>query len=214
MRTQRADQHLAALDAARECVELGAYHRTVCAITGLKPSLVRELFYPGEQLFGPRAPVSTEWLFRRNLTAHVHVSLVAAIFSELVERGFPLSKAMTGAYRLYRARVTPLGDRDNTLDFNRAFVFVRHTFGLWGASQTLHLVACRDCKHRYVDAHAHPECSTLRCPLCMFRKRAERDVRVRSHLDRLSGPPISRVTVFQPAEPVGEPSPDSCPVSQ
>lgn len=210
MRTQRADQHLAALEAARECVELGAYHRTVCAITGLKPNLVRELFFPGELLFGPRAPVSTEWLFRRNLTAHVHVSLVVAIFSDLVDRGFPLPKAMTGAYRLYRSRVTPLGDRDNTLDFNRAFVFVRHAFGLWGASQTLHLVACRDCGHRYIDAHAHAECSTLRCPLCTFRKRADRDVRVRSHLDRLSG----HASVGRLSDPPPEPPPVACPAVQ
>jgi len=213
MRTPRADQHLAALDAARECVELGAYHRTVCAITGLKPRLVRDLFFPGGQLFGPRAPVSTEWLFRRNLTAHVHVSLMAAMFSELVERGFPLSKAMTGAYRLYRARVTPLGDRENTLDFNRAFAFIRHTFGLWGASQTLHLVSCRDCRHRYVDAHAHPDASTLRCPLCMFRKRLAVDVRVRSHLERLSGPIAARDARLLPPETTARVSADGCSVA-
>jgi len=191
MRTRRADCHLAALAIARECVQLGATRATVCAITGLKRSLVSQIFLPGKHELGLRPPLSVEWLYRRNMTAHVHASVLAAIFSDLVERGVPLANALTGAFRLYLTRAEPMRDRFNTLDFNRAFVTVRYTFGLWGAPQEMRLMACRNCSHRYIDSFANLSGSSLCCPLCKLRERCATDSRVRAHMGRLCGDPAS-----------------------
>lgn len=174
------------LECARDCVRLGANHSTVSLMTGLPTKEIQRLFFASEDALTHRLPHSAEWVFDRRTSYRMHVALVVVIVAELLDKGFTPNWAMVHGYRLYRDSVARIRSKVAMPNFNRAFCFVRWTFGLWGGEKLLSLNVCEH-GHRFVDHHAGSGVQALSCPLCKLSL-ARVDSRARQNLEGFALP--------------------------
>lgn len=179
MAASDADNHIRALQMARECIALGARLGTVVHVTGLRAALLRTHFFRNGGSINGRRPESSEWVHCGNIVTRAEASEFASIFTSLREqqRCAP-AEALVLAYRMY----ADSSSGRPTLSFDRAFSLVCQLLGIWLCREpVLAMHRCPLCRARYLAAIGAPPPLAAGCVFCHLLHRYPLDPRVKAH---------------------------------
>lgn len=153
----------AALQAARECVALGACKRTVEYVTGLPATFIlRTVFDTRGGAKRGRPPYADEFLARSTRKVQASASGFAARYELLRLDGYRPASALLAAYRHYLSIANAA-----SMSFDEAFYLCCSLEGIWARdSRNVQLVNCRKCGRRHLQPLGAIE-STASCTFCM-----------------------------------------------
>jgi len=137
-----SETRLRSLEIALDCATLGACQKTICWVTGLTRTLVRN------EIFGDSAPrrgrpsYSDDFIFRAVISVRADVGVFATNYRKLRDHGFAPGPALVSAYR---HRVDAFNEPP-CYTFDQAFYLVAHLDGIWAQrTPTLALASCPGC---------------------------------------------------------------------
>lgn len=162
-----------ALDLARDCAALGARIGTIASITGLNEREISRLVYWEESSPRGRKPASSSnWYYTANMIDKAEASIFMGIYQRIRDLRIDPAQALVTGFREYmhcvgRPRV----------GFDRAFVIVCRTEGIWSTDRELAMKDCTRCDKSYLVALGD---DVLPCPFCHLIKRQRYDRRVQA----------------------------------